>query len=213
MNIIENEYWSDSRPYYIIYKDKTFLKDMYAQLFVDFPDVGEIAYIGTNTHKLTKDYSFNGEHGNSKDKKKSYKDNSFENDIKKEDRHRAGINVCDTKEESQIREYANIQEIKEMNNMLFYKRLIRDLVNECVSKKCDRLYFISDVVQLYDAYKEDEDIFVKMASSCVWLKRKNIDTTVMNMASVLGSVNMLGYVIKEETVNSPKVVKALAIYI
>ena len=44
------------------------------------------------------------------------------NDIRK----RARINICDTNEESQIREYANIKEIKEMNNMLFYKNLIKN---------------------------------------------------------------------------------------
>ena len=57
MNSINNEYWSDNRPYYILYQDKTFLKDIFAQIFSEFPDVGEIAYIGASTHRLSKDYS------------------------------------------------------------------------------------------------------------------------------------------------------------
>lgn len=57
MNNVQNKYWSDSRPYYILYQDKPFLKDIFAQLFKDFPDVGEIGYIGATTHRLTKDYS------------------------------------------------------------------------------------------------------------------------------------------------------------
>lgn len=57
MDNFENEYWSDKRPYYILYQDKTFLKDIFAQIFSDFSDFGEIAYIGASTHKLSKDYS------------------------------------------------------------------------------------------------------------------------------------------------------------
>ena len=57
MKDIETNYWSDTRPYYILYQDKPFLKDIFAQLFVEFPDVGEIAYIGASTHRSTRDYS------------------------------------------------------------------------------------------------------------------------------------------------------------
>ena len=57
MNSVDNKYWSDKRPYYILYQDKTFLKDIFAQIFSDYPDIGEIAYIGASSHKLAKDYS------------------------------------------------------------------------------------------------------------------------------------------------------------
>lgn len=57
MNSVNNKYWSDNRPYYILYQDKPFLKDIFAQIFSELPDVGEIAYIGASTHKLSKDYS------------------------------------------------------------------------------------------------------------------------------------------------------------
>lgn len=57
MNKVDNEYWSDKRPYYILYQDKPFLKDIFAQVISEFPDFGEIAYIGASTHKLSKDYS------------------------------------------------------------------------------------------------------------------------------------------------------------
>jgi len=39
-----------------LYQDKTFLKNIYAQLFSQLPDVGEIAYIGATSHKFSKDY-------------------------------------------------------------------------------------------------------------------------------------------------------------
>lgn len=57
MNSVDNEYWSDKRPYYILYQDKSFLKDIFAQIFSEYPDVGEIAYIGATTHRITRDYA------------------------------------------------------------------------------------------------------------------------------------------------------------
>jgi hypothetical protein len=57
MSNIENDYWSDKRPYYILYQDKLFLKDIFAQIFGEFSDFGEIAYIGASSHRITKDYS------------------------------------------------------------------------------------------------------------------------------------------------------------
>ena len=39
-----------------------------------------------------------------------------------------------------------------------------------------------------------------------------MDTTALNIANVMGTVNLLGYVLEEATESSPRVVKALAIY-
>lgn len=96
------------------------------------------------------------------DRKKNYKSHELENNNRKDTRQKGRISVCDTNEESQIREYANIHEIKEMNNMLFYKRIIKCLVNEQVKGKCNNLCCIKDKVLMYDEYKESKDVFVKM---------------------------------------------------
>jgi len=212
MKNIENECWSDARPYYILYQDKPFLKDIFAQVFVEFPDVGEIAYIGASSHRLTREYSLDGEQSNTIDKRNNFKEEQIERNRKNDVRKKARLEICDTNEESQIREYANIKEIKEMNNMLFYKRLIRQLVNEYSSGKCNNLCFIKDRVQMYDKYKETDDVFVKMGDCCVWLKREYMDTTAINIANVMGTVNMIGYVLEEASNASPRVVKAIAIY-
>jgi hypothetical protein len=96
--------------------------------------------------------------------------------------------------------------------MLFYKRLVKGLVNEYVNGKCNNLCVIKDKVCMYDEYKELEDVFVKMGECCVWLKKQFMDTTAINIANVMGKVIMLGYVLEEATETSPKVIKALAIY-
>lgn len=49
-----------------------------------------------------------------------------------------------------------------MNNMLFYKQIIKCLVNEQVKGKCNNLCCIKDKVFMYDEYKESQDVFVKI---------------------------------------------------
>lgn len=96
--------------------------------------------------------------------------------------------------------------------MLFYKRIIRKLVNECVVGKCNNLCIIKGRVSMYDEYQDTEDVFVKMEDNCVWLKKAHMDTTALNIANVMGTVNMIGYVLEEASETSPRVIKALAIY-
>ena len=211
MNKIE-ECWSDTRPYYILYEDKMFLKDIFAQVFDKFPDVGEIAYIGASTHRLAREYTLDGESADCFDRRSSFKQEQLERNRKNDYRKKARLNICDTNEESQIREYANIKEIKEMNNLLFYKKLLRTLVKETVKGNLSSLCFVKSKVEMYDKYTETQDVFVKMGNSCVWLKREYMDTTAINIANVMGTVNMIGYILEEESKNSPKVVKAIAIY-
>lgn len=136
----------------------------------------------------------------------------MEHNRKNDTRRRAKISIVDTNEESQIREYANIKEIKEMNNMLFYKQIIKCLVNEQVKGKCNNLCCIKDKVFMYEEYKESQDVFVKIGGCCVWLKREYMDTTAINIANVMGTVNLLGYILEEATDSTPRVIKAMAIY-
>ena len=65
---------------------------------------------------------------------------------------------------------------------------------------------------MYDSYKDEPDVFVKMGECCVWLKKEYMDTTALNIANVMGTVNMIGYILEEKSEMSPRVVKALAIY-
>jgi len=96
--------------------------------------------------------------------------------------------------------------------MLFYKELVRKIVKACVRGECDSLCFINDRINIYDNFKEGEDIFVKMGENCVWLKKEYMDATAINITNIIGKVNMIGYILEEESNSSPRVIKALAIY-
>ena len=208
---IENECWSDSRPYYILYQDKEFIKNIYAQVFSGYPDIGEIAYIGATTKRLARDYFLEGE-GINVENFRNKEEDKREKDLRLDNRKKAGLRINDVNEESQIREYANIPEIKEMNNMLFYKSMLRELVDSFVNKKCNSIKYINAKVEFYDSYKEGEDIFIKMDGACIWLKKNNLDTSAINILNLMGKVNMIGYIIEQETDNTPVIIKALAIY-
>jgi len=99
-----------------------------------------------------------------------------------------------------------------MNNILFYRQLVKRIVEECVSGRCNNLSFIKDKINIYDKFKDGEDIFVKMGNSCVWLKKEYMDATAINIVNVIGTVNMIGYILEEESDVSPRTIKALAIY-
>lgn len=215
MDKTNNYFWSDSKPYYFIYEDKYFLKSIYAQLFSSYPDIGQITYIGTNTKKFSKDYSLNGEEYFGEDlNKNNYKSKEDTNkNIKQDNRKKAGINVCDSNEESEIREYSNIKEIKEMNNILFYKQMLKRIVSLCKKSSIEGVCHIKGKICMYEKYKEENDIFVKIDNCCVWLKKEYMDTTAINMNHILGEVNLIGFVLENESNVSPRVIKAIAIYI
>lgn len=204
--------WSDERPYYMLYQDKKALKNIYAQLNIELPDVGEIAYIGTNTHRQSKDYSFNGENGILRERKKDITNDKICIDNKNEKREKAGILICDVNEASEIREYANINEIKEMNNMLFYRQILRSIIKYCKAKDKYPICYMKAPIELYDAYEERDDIFVKMNGDCIWLKRENMDTSVENIANIMGDVCLVGYIVEQARVDKPRIIKGLVIY-
>lgn len=60
--------------------------------------------------------------------------------------------------------------------------------------------------------KSHRMFLLKWDGCCVWLKREFMDTTALNIANVMGTVNLLGYILEEASDSSPRVIKALAIY-
>ncbi len=205
--------WSDDRPYYMIYQDKYALKNIYAQLNIDPPDVGLVSYIGANTKRRTRDYSINADYGKSNELNQGKEKHDGYKEKKKDKRGKFGASYIDADESSIIREYANIQDIKEMNNMLFYRKILRGIIKYCGAKDKHPICYIKSKIELYEEYnKEEEDIFVKMKNNCVWLKKNNMQTSVINMARIMGEVCLVGYVIEEASENRPRIIKALVIY-
>ena len=205
--------WSDDRPYYMIYQDKYALKNIYAQLNIDPPDVGLVSYIGANTKRRTRDYSMHADSGKSNETNHGKENHDGYKEKRRDKRGKLGASYIDADESSIIREYANIQDIKEMNNMLFYRKILRGIIKYCGAKDKHPICYIKSKIELYEEYnKEEEDIFVKMKNDCIWLKKNNMQTSVANMAKIMGEVCLVGYVIEEASANRPRIIKALVIY-
>lgn len=207
----------DKKAYFFIYKDAPFLKSIYSQMFADFPDIGLVAYVGANTHRVSKDYLAEGENLGEKESgnkrlSKKHPDIELQNRSKNIDRQKAGLKVCDSKESSEIREYANIHEIKEMNNMSFYNQIIIRLIETSLSDNCTELCYIYDEIMLYEGYKEDGNVYIKMGDACVWLMAEHIVSNVESISKLIGKVHMIGYVLSPETENKPKIVKAISLF-
>ena len=206
--------WSDDRPYYMIYQDK-YAKNIYAQLNIDPPDVGLVSYIGTNTKRQTRDYSIHTELGQTNDFERDKDNKVGYKERRRDKRGKLGTNYIDVGESSIIREYANIQDIKEMNNMLFYRKILRGIIKYCDEQDKHPICYIHSSIELYENFVADsnsEDVFVKMKGDCVWLKRSNMETSEVNMAKIMGEVCLVGYVIEDAKENRPRIIKALVIY-
>ncbi|MBR6689143.1 MAG: hypothetical protein IKL68_03925 [Clostridia bacterium] len=205
--------WSDDRPYYMIYQDKYALKNIYAQLNIDPPDVGLVSYIGANTKRRTRDYSMHADYGKSNETNHGKENHDGYKEKRRDKRGKLGASYIDADESSIIREYANIQDIKEMNNMLFYRKILRGIIKYCGAKDKHPICYIKSKIELYEEYnKEEEDIFVKMKNDCIWLKKNNMQTSAANMAKIMGEVCLVGYVIEEASADRPRIIKALVIY-
>ena len=207
--------WSDDRPYYMIYQDKYALKNIYAQLNIDPPDVGLVSYIGANTKRRTRDYSINADYGKSNELNQGKEKHDGYKEKRRDKRGKLGASYIDADESSIIREYANIQDIKEMNNMLFYRQILKGIIRYCGAKYKHPICYIKSKIELYDEFDvtcKNEDVFVRMNKDCVWLKRSNMETNELNMSRIMGEVCMVGYVIEEANNNHPRIIKALVIY-
>lgn len=213
-NMSKNRILEEDKPYYMVYLDRPFLKNIYAQLYVDFPDIGVIAYVGANTYREAYDYSVDGEQENSDESRKSLEEIKQDKNLRNGVRGRAGMNFSTSNEKSEIIEHANISEIKDMNNMLFYKHITSGILNACKRRSLsNKICYIAGRINLYDGYDKDKnDVFVNVNNECVWLKKANLDME-LDMIDVIGEVNMIGYVVEEETKTKPRIIKALAIYV
>lgn len=208
----KNKIWEEDKPYYMVYLDRPFLKNIYAQLYVDFPDIGVIAYVGANTYKEAYDYSVDGEQENCGESRKSLEEIKQDRNSKNGVRGRAGMNFSTSSEKSEIIEHANISEIKDMNNMLFYRHIASGILNAC-KKSNNKICHMEGEINLYKDYdKNKNDVFVKIKDECIWLKRENLDMD-LDMINIIGDVNMIGYIVQEKTETKPRIIKALAIYV
>lgn len=196
---------------YYIYKDDYFMKSIYTQVFDELPDIGAIEYIGSKSVNNSVNYTILGDR--EKSKNKNFEIEETEKNINRNSRNsvRGEVGFHDSYGENVIRIYANIDDIKAMVNSGLYN----DIVNKIKNTKCQKfknLLNIKGKMSLFDSYNNQEDIFVMVNNTCVWLKKRLLDTDIKTLVMILDEVNVVGIIVKEKEENFPKIIKAIAIY-
>ena len=201
----------EKRIHYYIYKDDKFMREIYNQIFDELPDIGAIEYIGSKSKNNSLSYKLEG--CRDKSKNKNSENEEKEKNINLNIGHRHGGDVCFSESygEDVIRFYANIEDVKVIVNNGMYNEIIEKIAKSGCPQYEDCIHTYGDL-KLYEGFEESEDIFLNINEYCIWLKKKFLDTGVPTLINILGPVNVVGYVVKNETVESPTILKTIAIY-
>lgn len=133
---------------------------------------------------------------------------------------KSGIDGASSNSITKIREYGNLEDIKNIHQNRFYHKLIDRI------KKIDnsRIYFNKGKILPCTNNKETASInenknsdkldkFALIDNTYLWMNSDNITQDIGLISNITNEVYVLGYIVKELTINSPQIVKVLAIYI
>lgn len=185
--------------HYYLYRDEELIKSIYSQLYDELPDFGVIEYFGGDTQSISGDYKTEILEEGSKDKRKEL--------IKGEARS------SQTRGRAIIREYANIKEIKDIKRNNFYNNIVDKIASKCKDENCKELIYLNGKVEKYDGYSGEQEVFLKMNEACIWLQKELLKTDIVSISHLMGNLNVVGFILKEETENMPRVIVAIAIYL
>ena len=124
---------------------------------------------------------------------------------------RIGARNTNSSNVTTINDYANISDVKDIYNKRFYNNLIEGLKKEAVDVKgicieCGKINCMRND-------KEGLDKFIEVNGTYVWFECDKISNDVHVLAAITDKIEVVGCVIKREDLNSPKVIKAIAMYI
>lgn len=201
---------------YYLYRDDNFLRKIYSQININIPDLGIIEYRGTNTHLYTKEIKGFGEEENELLVRENGEDQITE---KNREKLLSELRFSDTDGINIVREYANIEEIKKINVESLFKNYIKEVKKKAINGD-ENVILVQGKIEPYSVEEyakkfeqQPEDIFAKVDNKCIWLKKSLLDTDINILTNIFGNVNIIGYMVSDETKTTPKVIKAIVIYI
>jgi len=201
----------DKKITYYIYKDDQFMKNIYTQLFDEMPDVGAIEFIGSKSTSNSVNYTIVGDRDKSKNKNFELEDTEKNINRNVKNQIRGEVGYRNNFGEEIIRIYANIEDIKYMLNNGLYDNIVKRIKNLKCSE-FEELIHIQGKMKVYDNYNNQQDIFIDVNGASVWLKKDLLDTDIKTLEMILDNVNVVGLVVKGASINSPQIIKAIAIY-
>lgn len=110
-----------------------------------------------------------------------------------------------------ISEYANMIDVKEIYNKRFYHNLIENLINKKI--KCKGVDIETGKMNCMRNEQEGIDKFVEINGTYIWFECDKMSNDIHVLSTITDKIEVVGCVIKEKDNLSPKVIKAIAMYI
>ena len=110
-----------------------------------------------------------------------------------------------------ISEYANMTDIKDIYNKRFYHNLIEDLTSKKI--KCNGVEIETGKINCMRSQQEGIDKFVEVNGTYIWYEYDKLSNDIHVLSTITDKIEVIGCVIKEKDSVSPKVIKAIAMYI
>lgn len=110
-----------------------------------------------------------------------------------------------------ISEYANIIDVKDIYNKRFYHNLIENLKNKKIN--CKGVDIECGKMNCMRSEQEGIDKFVEVNGTYIWFECDKLSNDIHVLSTITDKIEVIGCVIKEKDNISPKVIKAIAMYI
>ena len=126
-------------------------------------------------------------------------------------RVKIGARTSNSSNVTTISEYANMEDVKDIHNKRFYHNLIENLRNEKIYSQgicveCGKMNCLRNEQTGLDKFVEINDTYI-------WFENDKMSNDIQIISTITKSIEVVGCIIKEQDELSPKVVKAIAMYV
>lgn len=126
-------------------------------------------------------------------------------------RFKVGARNSNSSNITTISEYANIIDVKDIYNKRFYHNLIENLKNskhkgKGICHECGKIHCMRND-------KDGVDKFVEINGAYIWFEDDKMSNDIHVVSTITDKIEVVGCIIKDEDSTSPRVIKAIAMYI
>ena len=126
-------------------------------------------------------------------------------------RVKIGARTSNSSNVTTISEYANMNDIKDIHNKRFYHNLIENLSSKKII--CKGVDIECGKINCMRSEQEGIDKFVEVNGTYIWYESDKLSNDIYVLSTITNKIETVGCIIKEKDNFSPKVIKAIAMYI
>lgn len=122
-----------------------------------------------------------------------------------------GARTSNSSNVTTISEYANMDDVKDIRNKSFYHNLIENLSSKKVM--CKGVDIECGKINCMRKEQEGIDKFVEVNGTYIWYESDKLSNDIYVLSTITDKIEVVGCIIKQKDDFSPKVIKAIAMYI